>query len=312
MKPLVLQRQMSGVALITAILVVALATTAAIAMVSRQQFDVRRSANMLAMEQGLLYQQGIEGWTMQILRRDRKANDTDSLADDWAISLPPLPVEEGMIAGRINDLQGAFNLNTLWHDGKVDGLALERFKRLMMIVGVEEFSASSVVDWIDSDIDPTLPDGAEDDHYLGTTIPHRSANRFMESRSELMQLARMSAKDYQRLAPYVVTLPTATAINVNTAPKEILRSLADGISESDAEALIAARGEKGFMSVQEFLSQQALAGRGVSPNGLNVASNYFSVNSRLRIGSIENGYSAMIFRNESGDGVLVRRAQGEL
>lgn len=249
---------------------------------------------------------------MQILRRDRKANDTDSLADDWAISLPPLPVEEGMIAGRINDLQGAFNLNTLWHDGKVDGLALERFKRLMMIVGVEEFSASSVVDWIDSDIDPTLPDGAEDDHYLGTTIPHRSANRFMESRSELMQLARMSAKDYQRLAPYVVTLPTATAINVNTAPKEILRSLADGISESDAEALIAARGEKGFRSVQEFLSQQALAGRGVSPNGLNVASNYFSVNSRLRIGSIENGYSAMIFRNESGDAVLVRRAQGEL
>jgi general secretion pathway protein K len=312
MKPLVLQRQMSGVALITAILVVALATTAAIAMVSRQQFDVRRSANMLSMEQGLLYQQGIEGWTMQILRRDRKANDTDSLADDWAISLPPLPVEEGMIAGRINDLQGAFNLNTLWHDGKVDGLALERFKRLMMIVGVEEFSASSVVDWIDSDIDPTLPDGAEDDHYLGTTIPHRSANRFMESRSELMQLARMSAKDYQRLTPYVVTLPTATAINVNTAPKEILRSLADGISESDADALIAARGEKGFRSVQEFLSQQALAGRAVSPNGLSVASSYFSVNSRLRIGSIENGYSAMIFRNESGDAVLVRRAQGEL
>jgi general secretion pathway protein K len=312
MKPLVLQRQMSGVALITAILVVALATTAAIAMVSRQQFDVRRSANMLAMEQGLLYQQGIEGWTMQILRRDRKANDTDSPADEWAISLPPLPVEEGMIAGRINDLQGAFNLNTLWHDGKVDGLALERFKRLMMVVGVEEFSASSVLDWIDSDIDPTLPDGAEDDHYLGTAIPHRSANRFMESRSELMQLARISAKDYQRLAPYVVTLPTAAAININTAPKEILRSLADGISESDADALIAARGEKGFKSVQEFLSQQALAGRAVSPNGLTVASSYFSVNSRLRIGSIENGYSAMIFRKESGDAVLVRRAQGEL
>ena len=45
--------------------------TAAIAMVSRQQFDVRRSANLLSLEQGLLYQQGIEGWAMQILRRDR-------------------------------------------------------------------------------------------------------------------------------------------------------------------------------------------------------------------------------------------------
>jgi len=264
------------------------------------------------MEQGLLYQEGIAGWVMQILRRDRKNNDTDSAADDWAVSLPPLPVDEGMIAGRVSDLQGAFNLNSLWHDGKVDELALARFRRLMMVVGVEEFTASSLIDWIDSDINATLPDGAEDDYYLGLTIPHRSANRFMESRSELLQLARMNMKDYQRLAPFVVALPTPTAININTAPKEILRSLADGISDSDAEALLEARGEKGFMNLQDFLQQEALAGRGVSPNGLSVASNYFSVSSRLRIGIIENGYSAMIFRKENGDAVLVRRAQGEL
>ena len=312
MRPLVLQKPMNGVALITAILVVALATTVAVAMVARQQFDVRRTANLLSVEQGMLYQQGIEGWSMQILRRDRKDNNTDSLADAWAVSLPPLPVDEGMIAGQIVDLQGAFNLNTLWHDGKVDPLALERFKRLMMVVGVEQLSASSVIDWIDTDIDPTLPDGAEDDFYLGTPQPHRSANRFMASRSELLQLARMSMKDYQRLAPFVVALPTSSAINVNTAPKELLRSLAEGISDSDAAALIAARGEKGYKSVQEFLQQQALAGRGVSANGLSVTSNYFSVNSRLRIGIIENGYSAMIYRKENGDAVLVRRAQGEL
>lgn len=310
--PLALPGRMSGVALIMAILVVALATTAAIAMVSRQQFDVRRSANLLSIEQGLLYQQGIEGWAMQILRRDRKDNNTDSTADDWATSLPPLPVEEGMIAGRMDDLQGAFNLNTLWHDGKVDELALARFKRLMMVVGVEEFSASSAIDWIDSDIDPTLPDGAEDDLYMGTPLPYRSANRYMASASELLLLARMNVKDYRRLAPFVTALPAPTAINVNTASMEVLRALADGISESDAGTLIESRGEKGYKSVQEFLQHPALAGRGASPNGLSVTSNYFVVTSRLRIGIIENGYSAMIFRKDNGDAVLLRRAQGEL
>src|SRR5512139_3840404 len=104
-----------GVALVMAILVVALAATAAIAMVSRQQFDIRRSSNLLSIEQGLLYQQGIEGWAMQTLRRDRKNNDTDSSADAWAMPLPPLPVDGGKVAGQISDLQGLMNLNNIWH-----------------------------------------------------------------------------------------------------------------------------------------------------------------------------------------------------
>ncbi|HEY0633883.1 MAG TPA: type II secretion system minor pseudopilin GspK, partial [Gammaproteobacteria bacterium] len=296
--------RMGGVALITAILVVALATTAAVAMVARQQFDVRRSTNLLAMEQGLLYQQGIEGWTMQILRRDRKDNHTDSPGDDWAMQLPPLPVEGGQLVGRIDDLQGLFNLNSLRVAGKVDALTLERFKRLMMVVGVEQFSADALLDWLDDDIEPTLPSGAEDGAYLGLPLPYRSANRLMASRSELRLLAGMSAQDYQRLAPYVTALPTVSSINVNTAPKELLRAIAEGISDSDAEALIAGRGERGYKSVDEFRKHEVLAGRDVKPAGLSVTSNYFNVTSRLRIGTIENGYSAMIYRNQNGGTAL--------
>ncbi|HEY0634214.1 MAG TPA: type II secretion system minor pseudopilin GspK, partial [Gammaproteobacteria bacterium] len=264
------------------------------------------------MEQGLLYQQGIEGWTMQILRRDRKDNQTDSAADDWATQLPPLPVEGGQIAGRVDDLQGLFNINSLLLNGKADALTLERFRRLMMVVGVEQFNADSLVDWIDGDIEPTLPNGAEDGVYLGRQPPCLCANRLMASRSELRLLAGMSVDDYRRLAPYVTVLPTASAININTAPKEVLRSLAEGLSDSDAETLIGGRGEKGYKSVEEFLRQDVLAGRGIKPDGLSVSSNYFVVTSRLRIGSIENGYSAMIYRNQNGGTALVRRAQGEL
>ena len=43
-----------GVALITALLVVALATVAAVAMATRQQLDIRRTGNLLHGEQAYL------------------------------------------------------------------------------------------------------------------------------------------------------------------------------------------------------------------------------------------------------------------
>ena len=52
-----------GVALMTVLLVVVLATTAAVAMASRQQLDIRRTENTLYQGQGLMYLYGVESWS---------------------------------------------------------------------------------------------------------------------------------------------------------------------------------------------------------------------------------------------------------
>jgi len=89
------------VALITVLLVVSLATIAAVAMASRQQLDIRRAENLLDADQADLYAQGAEQWAEQLLARDAKRSQVDTLGEDWAKTLPAIPVEGGAIAAAI-------------------------------------------------------------------------------------------------------------------------------------------------------------------------------------------------------------------
>ena len=103
----------AGVALITVLLVVFLASVAAASLASVQQLAIRRSALLLHQQQARLYTFGAEQWAMAILKRDRQQNKTDSLNEDWAQLPPALPIEGGSMSGRIQDLQGRLNLNNL-------------------------------------------------------------------------------------------------------------------------------------------------------------------------------------------------------
>jgi general secretion pathway protein K len=112
------RRYQVGVALITVLLIVFLATLAATSLASLQQFAIRRSTLLQHQQQAHLYALGAEQWAMAILRRDLKhdleqGTPVDSLDEDWAVIQPVLPIEGGVISGRIQDLQGRFNLNNL-------------------------------------------------------------------------------------------------------------------------------------------------------------------------------------------------------
>ena len=82
-----------GVAIITALLIVAIATTVSISISTRLQLDVRRTGNVVAGDQAYLYTLAAESWSQRILKQDRKDSEIDHLGEDWAIELPPLPVE---------------------------------------------------------------------------------------------------------------------------------------------------------------------------------------------------------------------------
>src|SRR5690606_18135181 len=104
--------QQRGVAVITAMLVVAMGWVVAVILMWDATLDQRRTLAALASDQGLLYLQSAEAWAGDILRQDLvDSPDADHLGEEWAVELPPLPVEGGVIAGRLEDLQGRFNLN---------------------------------------------------------------------------------------------------------------------------------------------------------------------------------------------------------
>ena len=300
------RRQNQGVALITAVLITATIAIAAVAMAARQTLDVRRTSNIINGDRSYVFALGVESWAMQILMRDKRDNQTDNLSEDWALRLPPISVEGAVVTGHIEDMQGRFNLNNLLKDNKVSPLDMQRFQRLLTIVGLDPALADAVVDWIDPDSDVTQPAGAEDPQYLRADIPYRAANRPFVSASELLLVQGFTADAYKTLEPFIAALPVRTAINVNTAPKEVLMALADNINENDAQQLIDARGDKGYATLDGFLQQKVLAGRGVKQDGLSVATDYFLLDAATKFDRAQTHLYSLLARGAGGVNVVYR------
>ncbi len=301
-----------GVAILTVLLVVVLATTTAVAMASRQQLDIRRTENTLYQGQALMYLYGVEAWSQQFLADDRRDNEIDHNGEDWATRLPPLPVEGGQVQGYLEDLQGRFNLNTLNQSGDPGKLARERFERLLRQLELNPEMISTIQDWLDTDIEARFPAGAEDDYYLGLNPAYRTANQNMLSPSELLLLKDVSKEIYEKLQPFVTTLPAITAININTASLEVLLSLADDLSESEIENLIKKREDKPYKSVEDFLAEDIFAGKKIPLEGLSVNSDYFLLHAQADIGHVQQTLVSVFLRDKEGRIKTILRSEKEL
>ncbi|MBN1237161.1 MAG: type II secretion system minor pseudopilin GspK [Gammaproteobacteria bacterium] len=249
-------RSQRGVAVLTAMLVVTIGTVIAVNLMWEATLDQRRTMASLAADQGLMYAQGAEAWAADILREDLvESPDADHMGEPWATELPPLPVEGGVITGRLEDLQGRFNLNNLvQQNGEADPVARAQFERLLSTVGLDPAIAGAVVDWLDPDIDMQFPDGGEDAAYASTDPPYRTPNSLITSPSELMAVNGMDRETYAALAPYVTALPIGTTLNVNTASDVVLASLSETLDLSQATSLVEERGDAGFADVDSVFS----------------------------------------------------------
>ncbi len=306
---MMVRRQQRGVALVTAILMVTLATIAAVAMATRQQLDIRRTGNLLHGTQAVMYTEAAESWARVILQRDAKDGNVDTLEEDWARQVPASLVEGGSIRGRLEDMQGRFNLNSLVDkDGKPVPAAVDQFKRLLVNLELDEALAAALRDWIDSDIDESFPDGAEDNSYLLLQPGYRVANRPLVSVTELMLVKGFDRKAIDKLLPYVSVLPEPTPININTAPLEVLRSLARDLTTADAEALAEGRGDKGYENVAEFMGQPALQGKpqAIDQTRISVESQWFQLLAVSDIGQAHAELSSLIQRVDKQPRVVSR------
>lgn len=242
------KKQQSGIAIITALLVVALGTITIVSVVSRQQFSMLQEQNEGAIQHARALAASGERFGAAVLFRDFEAalrDGTDSLDDDWATTIPPIPVDSATLQGCIVDMQGHFNLNNVIDaEGKADPIYVDQLKRLLTQLNVEVTKADAIVDWIDADIDPTIPDGAEDDFYTGLTPGYRTANGPMVSVSELQLVKGFSSQvpeeyeDYKLLLPHIAALPVTqgpTPVNVNTATPEVIASLSEFLEPLGAD-----------------------------------------------------------------------------
>lgn len=305
------QRQ-QGVALITAVLIVALVTAAAVAMAARQQVDIRRSSNILSNDQAYLFALGAEDYARNVLEWDGdriKGNpDVDHLGEAWAQTVS-VPVEGAMLNGSVQDLQGRFNLNALLDaNGQPNQVMIERFKNLLRLLGLDENIAEAVVDWIDADNNPRPGfGGAEEDFYLLQAPPYRAANTLMTSASELRLIRGMDDEAYQTLIPFVSALPASdTAINVNTAPAEVLAALEQNLTLQIGKELVEAREADEFATIAEFTGHNLLANHQIDPNMVDVKSNFFRVDAVAKFDQAVARLHSLLKRDSGKVEVLMR------
>jgi general secretion pathway protein K len=319
------RRRQRGVALVTAVLIVALATLLAVDVGFKGYLDQRRTANAFALDQSFEVALGGEAWASDALRRDKlQSPNTDDFTEEWATPIPPIPLEDigGEFEGALEDLQGRFNLNNLVRydgggQGTVDNDAVERLQRLLEFLELEPKWAKIIADWIDSDTNPQFPDGAEDTVYTGLSPPYRTANMPITRTSELLALPEFGMERYKKLAPFITALPAGTPINLCTASPELLDAIVDGRREFTAarEGMKQTREQRCFPNKEEF--EQPLSGdQKQQLNDGNVVaetSDYFLATIWVTLGTHQFTLYSLLFRTGNSNQVRpILRSYGTL
>jgi general secretion pathway protein K len=289
-----------GVALITAVLMVALATMLAVDVGFRGFLDQRRSGTLLAMDQALQVALGAEAWAADFLKKDLQDSQTDHLGEIWARPLPPLPIDGGSVEGRLEDMQGRFNLNNLVNpDGTTNPEAVKQLERLFAMLEVEPAWASAIADWVDADTQPGFPDGAEDSVYTGQNPPHLAANMPVTRVSEIMVLPGFGAERYLRVRPYLAALPVGTPLNVCTAPGMVLDALTEGSREFglNPQDLGTRRKDACFPSLEDLRGALGDAAYTELKDSLTESSNYFRATVWVTIGTTQFTLYSLLARS---------------
>ncbi len=315
------QRNQSGVALISAVLVVAMASVAAVTITHNLQLTTHRTSNVLMADQRYLYTLGSEAWARGQLIRDLSNDEPyDGLNEDWAKELPLTVVEEGQVYAKTIDLQGRFNINNLYRrnmdetdEQNETKVQLELFQRLLTLMEMDVSIAQATADWLDQDIQPQFPNGAEDNEYLLLSPAYRTANTMMGDITELRLVKGVTMEAYEKLKPYITALPESTPVNVNTASDILLRALFQSLDESSVESLISERDESPYKDIKSFTeSLKKLLSEDDKLNITNlepllsVSSSYFQLETTVRMDNIDQTLFSLLHKDQQGVSVLSR------
>ena len=272
-----------GAALLTALIIVTIVVTLAASMIWQQWRAVQVESAERARMQSAWILNGALDWARLILREDARSGRPTALTEPWATPLAEarlstfLAVDtshaedapDAFLSGVISDAQARYNLTSLLDPGgKIVQAELEALERLCQTVGVA------------SDVAARIAAGLRDAQAAGG---QGSSSAPLRPRT-LAQLTWLGidASTIALLEPYVTLLPVRTPVNANTASREVLSAVVNGMDLATAERLVQLRQRDPFKTLGAVQAQ--LPGLGpLNPQQLAVVSNYFEVRGRLRL-----------------------------
>ena len=273
-----------GAAVVVAMMIAALAATVAVALAADQQrwFADVTSRREQVQAQSLALA-GVQ-WARQILQDDARSGTIDHLGEPWALSLPPTPIADGSIEGRIEDAQARLNLNNLVGDNQLSITERMRLGRVLSANGMSPGLLDAIADWIDSDGTPRAS-GAEDAAYRQAGATSLAANAPMVRTAELSSVRGLTAKDAHTLTPFVVALPAGAAVNINTASAAVLAAAFPELDGDALAGLITERARKPFTTMGDLRARLPPGVAIGDETSFTMSSNYFLVSVRSRQGN---------------------------
>ncbi len=311
MRPLTRQR---GVAVITALLLTTLAITIVASLFWQQQVQVRSIENQRLQLQKQWILRGALDWTKLILREDKRSDNrigkkVDHLGEPWAVPLAETrldqyvenaraetDVPDAALSGSVVDAQSRFNLTNLFPPprGPVNVDEVNAFKRLLTNARQDPALAQAAANLMQTaqgkpDSVPGTPSSSADSQAQPLTISHVD---------DLLAVPGFTPEILATLKDFIVVLPKSTAINVNTAPPEVLAARIDKLSLAEAQTLASGRENTWFKDTNDFkqrLGRQLPDGTGE----IDVKTDYFLVNGKVRLNRATMEMQALIDRSGS-------------
>ena len=276
-----------GAALLAAMLTVTLVATFAATALWQQWRSVEVEAAERTRIQSAWILIGALDWSRLILIEDSRAGGADHLAEPWAVPLEEARLstflaadrnvtqiddagggEEAFLSGQIIDLQSRLNLANLVSGDTVNEAALAQFERLFAQLGLPPAELTALVQALRQAQAP----GSE----------NTDAPLMPQSPSQLAWLG-LAPRTLALLAPHITLLPERKPVNLNTAGAEVLMASLRGLDRAGADRIMAVRQMQPFRSVDDV---KKLLGEQIEVSGSEhgVASSYFEVHGRLRMG----------------------------
>jgi len=301
-----------GIALITVILIIAILVAVVIELNRSSRADIYDAANLSdGIKLTYIAKSGFYGAAALL---NNPQNSYDTLRDDWAkadlLSEKSTSLfTDGYFIATIEDETGKIPLNKLVNGKEYNAAIKDILVRLLSQpeFGLDERKVAEIVDsikdWIDSDEEVTGY-GAESSYYTSLDPPYEAKNAPLDCIEELLMVKGVTKEIFNgttekpALAGYV-TADSDGLININTAPKMVLRALSPAISAELADRMDEYRRKEGndLSSIQWYKQVPGMADVTIPPELITVKSNYFKIISVGKMKNMSQGLSGVVKRS---------------
>jgi general secretion pathway protein K len=300
-----------GIAIVTVLLVVALAAALAASVLWREHVATHDVENQRLATQGLWVERAAVEWARATVREDARSSSVTYVGQGWSSPVSEVQLVDllphdaaavnselarAWISGQVEDAQAKFNVMNIvarvspGQPYETNGPGVLAYRRLLSDLGLSPALAQQTADYLVNSLRPTH--GAGSWPLQPVTL------------ADLARIPGYDAHTVETLAPYATILPDQTTINANTAAEPALMAAIPTLSHTQAQRLIEQRATAYFNSTGEIAEiLLPVSTTATLPTGsiAGVTSGYFIVHCHVRSPRLRMRVDTLIGLHSSGN-----------